>query len=103
MSFLWAATFTVGNTIVWLTIAARVLGWISRRAFYAGIAVGQGIGAIGCVAVGAHAAAGIAAGCSALAGWLWWHDGGGDGTKQRLKRWARRFQGVRCTAPVTAS
>lgn len=41
----------------------------------------------------------LAAGCTALSAWWWWNSGGGDGTKRRLKRWARRFQGVRRTAP----
>jgi hypothetical protein len=101
MFLLGAATFVVGNTIVWLTVAARALGWISRRTFYAGIASGQGIGLIGCVAGGYHAAAGIAAAGSTLAAWLWWNDGGGNDTRRRMKRWARRFQGVRRTAPVS--
>lgn len=34
--------------------------------------------------------------------WAWWNSGGGDGTRRRLRRWARRFQGVRRTAPVAA-
>jgi hypothetical protein len=37
------------------------------------------------------------------AAWLWWHDGGGDGTKRRLKSWARKFRGVRRTAPVAGA
>ena len=43
------------------------------------------------------------AGGVALFVWLWWNSGGGDDTKRRLKRWARRFQGVRRTAPQGAS
>jgi hypothetical protein len=39
---------------------------------------------------------------AALFGWLWWHSGGGDGTRRRLKSWARRFEGVRRTAPQGA-
>ena len=34
--------------------------------------------------------------------WLWWHSGGGDDTKRRLRSWACRFQGVRRTAPSHA-
>ena len=45
----------------------------------------------------------LCAGATALFVWLWWHSGGGDGTKRRLKRWAVRFQGVRRTAPQGAS
>jgi hypothetical protein len=43
-------------------------------------------------------AAGLGAGCL----WLWWNDGGGDDTKRRLKRWARKFTPVRRTAPQGA-
>jgi hypothetical protein len=39
---------------------------------------------------------------TALHAWAWWHGGGGDGTRRRLKKWGRRFQGVRRTAPTTA-
>ncbi|MFC8332794.1 hypothetical protein [Streptomyces olivaceus] len=33
--------------------------------------------------------------------WLWWHSGGGDGPRRRLRRLAGRFTGVRRTAPTT--
>lgn len=33
---------------------------------------------------------------------LWWHIGGGDGTKRRLKKLKEKFVGKRRTAPVTA-
>lgn len=49
-----------------------------------------------------HVAASIGASSTALSAWLWWHGGGGDGTRRRLKSWARRFQGVRRTAPQGA-
>lgn len=42
------------------------------------------------------------AGISAWCAYSWWHGGGGDGTRRRLKKWARRFQGVRRTAPSNA-
>lgn len=31
--------------------------------------------------------------------WVWWNGGGGDNTKKRLKKWARKFTPVRRTAP----
>jgi hypothetical protein len=31
--------------------------------------------------------------------WQWWKGGGGDGTKRRLKKWARKFTPMRRTAP----
>ncbi|MGV2914664.1 hypothetical protein [Streptomyces alfalfae] len=39
---------------------------------------------------------------AAYHGWQWWNSGGGDDTKRRMKRWGRRFQGVRRTAPQGA-
>ena len=44
----------------------------------------------------------ISTACTALFAYVWWHNGGGDGTRRRLKSWARRFQGVRRTAPSHA-
>lgn len=44
----------------------------------------------------------IAAVAAALSAWSWWNGGGGDDTKRRLRSWARRFQGVRRTAPQGA-
>jgi hypothetical protein len=32
--------------------------------------------------------------------WHWWNNGGGDGTRRRLRHWARKFQGTRRTAPA---
>lgn len=36
--------------------------------------------------------------------WLydWWHSGGGDDTKKRLRKLKRKFQPMRRMAPVTA-
>lgn len=45
----------------------------------------------------------LMAASTALHAWSWWHGGGGDGTRRRFKSWARRFQGVRRTAPAAAS
>ncbi|MDI6521698.1 hypothetical protein QMA61_36600 [Streptomyces coelicoflavus] len=46
--------------------------------------------------------ASISAGGAACFAWMWWNGGGGDGTKRRARKWARRFQGVRRTAPEGA-
>lgn len=40
------------------------------------------------------------AGALAWCLWLWWNDGGGDGTRRRLRHWVRTFQGTRRTAPA---
>ena len=44
----------------------------------------------------------IDAACFAWFAWSWWNGGGGDDTKRRLRRWVRKFEGVRRTAPVGA-
>lgn len=47
----------------------------------------------------------LACWCAAVSAWCaydWWTKGGGDGIRRRLKTWARRFQGVRRTAPSHA-
>lgn len=43
------------------------------------------------------------AGMTAWYAWMWWHSGGGDDTRRRLKSWAGRFQGVRRTASAATS
>lgn len=45
----------------------------------------------------------LEAGLFAGAVWAWWHRGGGDGTRRRLRRAARAFQGVRRTAPAAGA
>jgi hypothetical protein len=34
--------------------------------------------------------------------WVWWNAGGGDDTKRRLRKLARKFTPVRRTAPATS-
>ena len=55
-----------------------------------------------CAVAGWTGAGSFSAAATALHTWNWWHGGGGDGTKRRLRSWARRFQGVRRTAPQGA-
>lgn len=74
-----------------------------QRTGYALVAWGVALSGLRNV-LGGHALwAAIDAGLTAWVLWMWWHRGGGDGTRRRLRRWARRFQGVRRTAPVAAS
>jgi hypothetical protein len=71
-----------------------------RRTGFGLYALGSFSGLVGDVADGSR---GWAVVDSAFAGfyvWAWWHSGGGDGTKRRLRSWTRRFRGVRRTAPV---
>lgn len=84
------------------TLAARMAGRISSRALYGLIAVSQVLNLASAVIERDMFTGSIAAGGFALSAWAWWHDGGGNDTKRRLRRLARRFRGVRRTAPSAA-
>ncbi|GAB2331778.1 hypothetical protein [Streptomyces variabilis] len=97
-------------TITFLTIGALTLiasfALISRTSHKTTSA--RLIAATSCFLIanttGGHTSGSIlSAAALALALWHWWNGGGGDGTKRRLRNWRRRFEGVRRTAPVTAS
>jgi hypothetical protein len=83
------------------TLTFFATGRISQRTFYALTAVSNGVEVICSVARHLHGAAGFEAALAAMCMWLWWQDGGGDDTKRRLRSWARKFHGVRRTAPAT--
>ncbi|MDX3531185.1 hypothetical protein P1P75_33475 [Streptomyces sp. ID05-39B] len=68
--------YSLGMGFFIIAIAAYLTGRISRTTWN------------GCNAIG-----------NSLLGVAKWHGGGGDDMKRRLKRCARRFQGVRRTAP----
>lgn len=63
-------------------------------------AAGSLSGLVGDVLADSRGWAPVDAAFATIYGWLWWNSGGGDSTKRRLKSWARRFRGVRRTAPV---
>ena len=75
---------------VWQRSNAWLL-WLSGMYAFYGIA--------DMISHGTIAACIMAALCAVFL-WLWWTSGGGKKTKRRLKK-ARRFIGVRRTAPVT--
>lgn len=90
----------------WFGVAAAALGVLTFVCGRGSWAVNGWFAVANVLLMAAHALAHqrIPAGAHAalLAGalWLWWRKGGGDGTKRRLKSLARRFRGVRRTAPV---
>jgi hypothetical protein len=91
-----------GNMITWSALLASFLGRISHPQASGIIALGS-IPFVAAFALdGATAVASAFAALGALNAWGWWHGGGGDGTRRRLRSWARRFQGVRRTAPQGA-
>lgn len=42
----------------------------------------------------------VSAGIQGILLWLYFKNGGGKGTKKKLKQWAKKFKGVRRTAPA---
>jgi hypothetical protein len=93
-------TFGCLSTVVSLLFLA---GRITVRQYAGWIAVTYVIPTVLCIVAGWTTVLYLDAGCLALFVWLWWNSGGGDGPRRRWKRWVRRFQGVRRTAPQGAS
>lgn len=90
--------------IVFTSVSAVIqLLWLSERIttkqYSAVMAVGNALLGLLAAVNRWHDVVPLTAGCTALFVWMWWHNGGGDDTKRRLKSWAGRFQGVRRTAP----
>lgn len=96
----------IPSLLEWTGWAASVPGWIAifRRAgdrqVYGWFAVCNALFMASHALAGDRLAACLNACLGAYAAWLWWQSGGGDGTKRRLKSWARKFRGVRRTAPA---
>lgn len=92
-----------GLALIVVGLAAAALGWLPYYKAYGLMAVSQAlIGSVNFLA-GNTTAASISAAGAAYTAWSWWNGGGGDGTRRRLHRWARRFRGVRRTAPAGSS
>ncbi len=97
------AAVMTATALIFLVFVGRWTGRISGHTFHGWCAIANGINLVACVVLDFPATALINAAAFALAAWMWWNGGGGDGTKRRLRRWAARFQGVRRTAPAAAS
>lgn len=93
-----AALSCIGMLSVLFASRARQRGM--RAAPYHGLAaICFAVSSVLAGLVNRHFNAYLSAAVAATSAFLWWHNGGGDGTKRRLKSWASRFQGVRRTAP----
>lgn len=90
-----------GCTITALTLL-YLSGRITVRKYAGWMALAYAAAGVLCAAEGWKDTLPLVSGGTALFAWLWWHSGGGDGTRRRLKSWAGRFQGVRRTAPSNA-
>ena len=89
-------------TLITLVNLLLLAGRISRKTASGWMTVLCTGGGIGCAIAGWTSNVYLHAALGAWSAWSWWHGGGGDGTRRRLKSWARRFQGVRRTAPQGA-
>jgi hypothetical protein len=89
-----------GALLIGLTAFFR--GWGARRV-NGWLAIANGSNAAASALTGDRLTACVASGVCAFAAWMWWKSGGGDGTKRRLKSWARKFRGVRRTAPAAGA
>jgi hypothetical protein len=93
---------SVGAGALIIGLAAFFRGW-GARCVNGWLAIANGSNAAFNALNGDRAMACFASAVCAYAAWMWWKFGGGDGTKRRLKSWARKFRGVRRTAPVAGA
>lgn len=89
-------------TLITLVNLLLLSGRISNETASGWMAILSAAGGVGSAIAGWTRNVYLHAAFTAWMAWAWWHGGGGDGTRRRLKSWARRFQGVRRTAPAGA-
>lgn len=96
-AFLWliALSVWVPSQVLWLT--RRIPTYVS----YGLDAVAHGFASVAAITGGERVMAVWFAGLCAFSLYAWWHRGGGDGTRRRLRALRGVFRGVRRTAPVT--
>jgi hypothetical protein len=92
--------FVAGTGVIAVSLVVNGLGWISQTPTYAVLAISQIMVCIGGFITGNTVAASISGAAAGYLAWQWWSGGGGDDTKRRARKWARRFRGVRRTAPA---
>lgn len=83
--------------------AAHAMGRLGKHALNGLFVAANSFNLVASVLMHNRVTGGICAGSLALSAWVWWNGGGGDATKRRLRKWARKFTGVRRTAPAGAS
>jgi hypothetical protein len=93
---------TSSSVIIWSAVLAGLFGRLTRPQVSGIVALGCIPSIVAFVLDGATVVASVFAALGAINAWGWWNGGGGDGTRRRLRKWARRFQGVRRTAPQGA-
>lgn len=94
---------TIGFFLLAVGLLADLTRRTARTTVYALMSAGATLAFFASAALGHRTLAVFFAVSAGLFAWLWWHSGGGDGTKRRLRRLAGRFHSVRRTAPAGAS
>lgn len=97
------ALVMAGVLLLGVAVTAFAAGRIAKRAFFALLAGANGLTLLSAVISHNQFGASINAASLAFAVYGWWQGGGGDDTKRRLRRWTRKFHGVRRTAPAAGA
>lgn len=89
----------VGALLIGAAVIGYCLGRFQRRQLWAGLSLGNAACLVAEILSDSKVMAGFSASAVAVGAWMWWNSGGGDGTRRLLRDLARRFRGVRRTAP----
>lgn len=92
----------IGLGVALFAVAGCLTGRVSSARIDFLFGVANGLYALQGVRGGHWLGAVISGAFSAYCFYAWWHGGGGDHTRRRLRQLRRRFEGVRRTAPATA-
>ncbi|MCM8548937.1 hypothetical protein [Streptomyces sp. STCH 565 A] len=94
--------FTIGAALgLGVTLIAYGLGWFGRAGFWAGFFLGNAFLLVAHISAGDTVMACFSSVAAAICAFGWWNSGGG--TRRRLRKFVRRFKGVRRTAPAGAA
>lgn len=96
------ALFIAGATLLNLSLGAMILNLLPFGITQLIAGIGESLLTLWAIHQGMHFYAALYAACGAVNFYVWWHRGGGDGTKRRLRSLVRKFTPVRRTAPQVA-
>ena len=94
--------FFVGMAVIPVALAARIFLLITDSTCYGLLALSQVLVCLAGFVTGNTVSASISGAAAGYLAWKWWTGDGDDNTKRRLRKWARRFRGVRRTASAGA-
>lgn len=98
-----ASLLLILTTSVKLAISAgTIIGRVSRKSYNLGMGCSCSVDVVGALIVHDRVMPAVNAALAAIFLWLWWKSGGDDDTKKRWRKFKKKFEGVRRTAPVMA-